>query len=577
MSTNDQVVLSQVIQQRNASKFPHLSFSQYFELFCAEEILKDYELSYDELLSGIVDGEHDGGIDSVYTFVNGSLVREDFEAAQLKNNVEIELAIFQSKSSKGFSEDGLNAISSTLRKLLDLTENDQDFPELNTAIKDKFADFRDAYLKLASCFPGLTINVYYCAAKADDNVHENLYRKAEEVKLLIENLFSKVNASVHLVGPSRLLSIARRIPKTSFSMKIDQHLSDGDGYVVLSHLEDFNAFLRDENGVRQERIFESNVRDNAGNVPVNSEIRETLRNEVTVDFWMLNNGVTIVADRAFISGQCLELESPQIVNGLQTSTQILDHFDELSFRKENRKIMVKVVPLTDEESRDKIIKSTNSQTSVSPITLRATDKIHRDIEEALKSHDIFYDRRKNHYKNRGVEPQKIIGIPQLAQAMMAIVLQRPDDARARPSTLLNDKKSYDTVFSNKMPIESYVSAAKLLKSVEEVLGNRPDISAKDRNNIKFYVVYHVAALATKKDKITANQLAFLLRDFPSTDAIEQSINSVLKIYRIEGDTDQVAKGPRLLSAISSALRQSGKVLTQPAPAASSHRSAPSSL
>ena len=56
---------------------------------------------------------------------------------------------------------------------------------------------------------------------------------------------------------------------------------------------------------------------------------------------------------------------------------------------------------TEDESRDRIIKATNSQTVVPPSSLRATQRIHRDIEEYLQQKGLFYDRRKNHYKNEG--------------------------------------------------------------------------------------------------------------------------------------------------------------------------------
>jgi AIPR protein len=83
-----------------------------------------------------------------------------------------------------------------------------------------------------------------------------------------------------------------------------------------------------------------------------------------------------------------------------------------------------IVP-EDPTSRDRVIKATNSQTSIPPASLRATDKIHRDIEEYLKPMGLYYDRRKNFYKNEGLQVDKIVGMPYLAQAVMAIALRRP--------------------------------------------------------------------------------------------------------------------------------------------------------
>ena len=61
---------------------------------------------------------------------------------------------------------------------------------------------------------------------------------------------------------------------------------------------------------------------------------------------------------------------------------------------------MRVIVPGSEESRDKIILATNSQTNIPKSSLRATDAIHRQIELYLKQRNIFYDRRKNYYKSR---------------------------------------------------------------------------------------------------------------------------------------------------------------------------------
>jgi hypothetical protein len=161
----------------------------------------------------------------------------------------------------------------------------------------------------------------------------------------------------------------------------------------------------------------------------------------------LNNGITILASRISITGDVASIADPQIVNGLQTSTQISNYFDEPGHKADERSVMVKIVSSDDEEVRDKIIKATNSQNAVQPATLRATDKIQRDIEATLKGLGLFYDRRKNLYKNEGKPADKIVSIPLMSQVLMSILLGRPDDARARPSSLIKDDKTYLELFS----------------------------------------------------------------------------------------------------------------------------------
>ena len=70
MADNNQIVLQTLIEQNRTELYPELSINDYFHLFVTEQVMKDLELSYDEIEEGIVDNGGDGGIDSIYTFVN---------------------------------------------------------------------------------------------------------------------------------------------------------------------------------------------------------------------------------------------------------------------------------------------------------------------------------------------------------------------------------------------------------------------------------------------------------------------------------------------------------------------------
>jgi hypothetical protein len=77
MGANDQIILQQIIQQKIEEMESKPTESEFFERFVSEQILKNYDLSYDEIESGIVDGGNDGGIDAIYTLINGELINID--------------------------------------------------------------------------------------------------------------------------------------------------------------------------------------------------------------------------------------------------------------------------------------------------------------------------------------------------------------------------------------------------------------------------------------------------------------------------------------------------------------------
>ena len=64
---NAQVILDEYSCNSN-ERAPEMEPSAYFEVFCTEQLLKDFDLSYEEIEAGIVDGEHDGGVDSVFAW-----------------------------------------------------------------------------------------------------------------------------------------------------------------------------------------------------------------------------------------------------------------------------------------------------------------------------------------------------------------------------------------------------------------------------------------------------------------------------------------------------------------------------
>ena len=77
--TNDQIILEQILKERCAESGDGMLLADYFEIYSASEILKNYDLTYDDINYGIVGNGGDGGIDSIYTFINGEPLKEDTE------------------------------------------------------------------------------------------------------------------------------------------------------------------------------------------------------------------------------------------------------------------------------------------------------------------------------------------------------------------------------------------------------------------------------------------------------------------------------------------------------------------
>ncbi len=552
MPSNDRIILDQVLDQQRLAIAPTLDEPRYFEVFVAEQVLKDYDLSYDEIESGIVAGGGDGGIDGFYAFVNGELIQEDTDVTDLKRNIQIEVVLIQAKTVAGFSEAAMDRFVAATEDLFDLSKSLTDLSAVyNSVLLETAERFSQVYQILAARFPRLAVRFFY--ASKGDQVHPNVSRKTARIETTIKQHFSAVDFSFTFLSARDLLDLARRVPTTSYELKLAEIPISATGdvaFICLVSLKDFYRFITDTQGHLVRHIFEANVRDYQGKTQVNEQIQDTLQHSGSEDFWWLNNGVTVLASRATQSGKAITVENPEIVNGLQTSTEIHSYVSFCNTDAEARNLLVRVIVPNAVDCRDRIIKATNSQTAIPPASLRATDRIHRDIEQYLKTFGLYYDRRKNFYKNDGKPIERIISIPQMAQAVMAVALMRPDTARARPSSLIKKDTEYQSLFNPQYPIELYRACAVILKQTERFLTQHPDMpSAADRNNLKFYIAMVASQITVGTSVPNIDALAKLAGLVIDSAHMETAYQIVKQEYVRLGATDQVAKGADLLAAV----------------------------
>lgn len=551
--TNDQIILEQIIKERCAESGDELTVSEYFEIYSASEILKNYDLTYDDISYGIVGDGGDGGIDSIYTFINGEPLKEDTSVNTNQKKNHIELIIIQSKTSASFKEDAVIKFRESAQDLFNLANNPDDYAgRYNADLIDKVKLFRDSYSKLAKTFPKIEIRYFY--ATQGDDVHPNVSGKVPKLQEDIVKMFGGAEFSFEFIGASKLLEMTRNVPSTSRVLEVAESPigTTAGSYLCLVSLSKYYEFISDFGSLARS-IFESNVRDYQGSVVVNTGIRKTLENKESENFWYLNNGVTIITPKAVMAGKQLTIEDPQIVNGLQTSHEIYQYFSQLENHEgDDRAVLVRVICEEDEEARDRIIRATNSQTSIPPASLRSSDDIHRNIEDFLKSNGYYYDRKKNFYKNQGIPVSKIISISYMAQTMMAIIMLKPDSARARPSTLINSDVEYKKIFSLDKPIDIYLKAIQIMKATETYL--KPEncaiqLERKTITNIKFYV----AMIASIKIAGSSQEVEKKLSELPNVEVcneiLSDSLKMVLEKFNELGATDQVAKGSALVAKL----------------------------
>jgi AIPR protein len=534
-----------------------MKVDSYFEIFASQQALKMRRFNPDpvEIESGIVGGGDDGGVDGFYLFVNRKFIREDTDPAIFKDQqLNFELVIVQAKNKSSFEE-------SVPQKLKDFTEHCLPLnADIGPAQKLLYSEsllaavkqFHDIYQPALLMHPKLAIT--FCHVSLGEQVDAKVQARADLLLDRLRGFFPTVECDYQFIRGNRLLKLFQQQPERTLSLATPKYFDwkafDRGGYVCVVKLPDFHDFIA-EKGELREYLFEANVRDHAPDVKVNKGISATLANPANEEFWWLNNGITLLASGVFYNDGALQITDPLIVNGLQTSYEIFNHFTSGASKSDERTLLVRVIANTVPETSDHIINATNSQTKIEPINLHATEQIHRNIEAALKMVDLYYDRRKNFYRNKGISTRKIVTIGFMAQAVTAIVLQQPDNARARPTTVA--EKNYSALFSEDYPPAMYQKCAQIIKRTDSFLEEQ-DAKQSLKLNLLFYVGMYATCSALKSAKPNRTRIAGMDVSLV-TDAVLNACHAwILSEFLALGGNDKVAKGPELTEKLRQRIR-----------------------
>ena len=332
--------------------------------------------------------------------------------------------------------------------------------------------------------------------------------------------FGSCNADFRFYGCNELVELHRRMPTFSLELPFNEALSKGERYVLLTNLNDYYNFITDKGKLRR-YLFEANVRDFMGLNRVNEDIKLTLLNENSPDFWWLNNGVTMLATSASVIGKSIQLQDIQIVNGLQTTESIFRYYEAGGKDLANRSVLVKVIVSNDNSVCDEIIRATNNQTLVELASLHATDKIQRDIEDALERSGYYYERRKNYYQNLGYPPSQIITPLYLASGFICLILKSPFKATNLKSRFMRSDESYSIVFSERTPINVWPKIAAILRATDLALERlRPTGTERFLKNWRQMTSFLVVSKILGRFDFSADDLMRFDDDLITTTEIE---------------------------------------------------------
>lgn len=501
MAKHDIILIDGIIEDRIVQSFPSKDKGEVFEYLSAEQILKDYDLSYEQITENSVDGRNDGGIDYIFFFINGQLVSDIDSITYPRNNCDFEVYFLSCKHAESFKLAPVDSIFASLNELLNFRVKTADLnAQYNQDILQKREDFIKIYKHTATALDSkLRIHIVYACRGDTEEIGDNIQARSNQIKHDISQNFSNCQVDFSFWGSSEILNKYRKTKKYDIDLPCEKIMSKGTHAVVLVKLTDYYNFVLDEEGQLKRYLFDSNVRDYMGLNRVNEDILATLTNQDSPDFWLLNNGVTILVNYLFPLGETINLQNVQIVNGLQTTLTIFNYFSSGGTDNNDRCILIKIIKTDQPIVRDEIIKATNNQTDVSISALHATDKIQRDIEDVMSNFGLYYERKTKFYENQGVDLDLIVSPLYLAGAYVSLIMKMPYAAATLKQKFMNEQDKYELVFSEKVNPNLWPQLALIMKKTDKYIKEHRDSIKKSERVNKF--LRHPLAYFTVAKKI----------------------------------------------------------------------------
>lgn len=496
-----------------------------FERLAISELLKTYDLTPEQIENGMVDGGDDGGIDGFFIFINGNYLTDVVKFNWPRENGKLELYLITCKHDNSYSLNPLESLDSSLSELLNFSiAEDELARKHNKKVLKKRQMLYTAYRKLASQNVSPVINLYYISRGDSSQVPENIQCAGDKVKTTCNSIFQNALTTMKFWGTKELITQIRKKRNAPIEIKVQRFLQLDCNYVVLANLDDYIKAVIDENGKLKRYLFNENVRDYLGENNTNSAIMDTLKNKQSPDFWLLNNGITILTSNAILFDNTITIEDVQIVNGLQTTFTLFSYYENGNVDTSERKILIKVIKPNSAEVSKIIVRATNNQSAIPLYALHANDKMQKDIEDILFRNGFYYERRPMYYTNLGYPSEKIIAPLYLASGYVALILKLPHRAAILKSKFMDNQSLCDKVFSELVDINVWPVIASVLKRTDAVTERYRDIVKKSTEKYLRSVRYVISLVTLAR---IIGKFAFGVNDLVKLDITKYS-NCLIK-------------------------------------------------
>lgn len=464
-----------------------------FEHFCNYCCVNKENGIVDIKLSEMTTGSSAQGIDGIAIIVNHKLVTTISEIEfQISNSrcLDVNFVFVQAKTSSSFDN----------KEMLNFTEFTKaffsdDISEFKTPEIMNFYEMKEYIYDHAEYMTESNpqLSMYYVTTGkwvGDKTLQKIIDRNKKELKDL--NIFCDIKFVP--CGAAEIQALYRNTKNLlSTKFKFEKYIvmfgdedSESIGYSGVIPFKEYRKIIMND-GDSLKPVFDDNIRDFLGNRnSINKAIFDTLQNLDINSFCMLNNGITIIANKVTLTGTTAVLTDYQIVNGCQTSHVLyenrnLEGVDELL-------IPIKVIGTTDEDIRNNITKATNSQTSIKPEQLEALSDFQKNLETYYSTYSenerLYYERRTGQYRLESIPKTKIVNIPQQIKSVSAMFLNNPHGVSGNYGAIV--KKVGNKIFNVNDKMILYYTSSLAQYKIEKLISAK--IIDKKYNKSRYHAM-----------------------------------------------------------------------------------------
>ncbi len=273
-----------------------------------------------------------------------------------------------------------------------------------------------------------------------------------------------------------------------------------EAYLGLVRMSEYMKLVTDQDGVLQAGLFYENVRGFLGENPVNNEIRDTLERKESIQFPILNNGITIVTKSLRLSGEKFALTDFQIVNGCQTTNVLYQCRDKVPA---GLMIPVKIISTENYDLINRIIRSTNRQTQVLDEAFESLKEFHKKLQQYYDTftepNRIYYERRTHEYdSDGGVKKSNIVTLPIQLYSVMSMFYGEPHSVHRYYGELL--RSNANKVFQDDHQLSLYYASAWTLHQIEAGM-RRGEISVEWKP-YRYHILFMIQLYVKNSKKLT---------------------------------------------------------------------------